>query len=284
MKPIAPATLLSRFSLPKMDCPSEEQLVRLALEALPAVQGLEVDLRARTITVSHGGEVAAAAVLDALAPLGLGAALLESAELLDSTPPLDAAGVAAAATPRPTAQDESRVLWQLLTINATMFAIELTVGWLADSAGLLADSLDMGADAAVYGIGLFAVGRGAREKRRAARISGVAESALAVGALGEVIRRAIFGSDPASWTMMAMATVALVANLACVALLHRHRHGGVHMQASWIFSTNDALANLGVIVAGGLVALTGSTLPDLVIGAIIAALVLRGAMRILRLP
>ncbi|HNG80466.1 MAG TPA: sodium:proton antiporter, partial [Burkholderiaceae bacterium] len=54
--------------------------------------------------------------------------------------------------------------------------------------------------------------------------------------------------------------------------------------ASWIFSTNDALANLGVMLAGALVAWTGSPLPDLLIGLAIALLVANGARRILRLP
>ena len=80
-----------------------------------------------------------------------------------------------------------------------------------------------------------------------------------------------------------LATIALVANLACVALLARHRKGGVHLKASWIFSTNDALANVGVIVAGLLVLGTGSAIPDLVVGAAVGLLVLSGAVRILRL-
>jgi Co/Zn/Cd efflux system component len=66
-------------------------------------------------------------------------------------------------------------------------------------------------------------------------------------------------------------------------LLAKHRDGGAHMKASWIFSTNDVLANLGVIVAGALVAWTGSNVPDLVIGTLIGLLVLNGARRILSL-
>lgn len=43
------------------------------------------------------------------------------------------------------------------------------------------------------------------------------------------------------------------------------------------------IANAGVIVAGVLVAWTGSSYPDLVIGAVIALIVLSGARRILNL-
>jgi Co/Zn/Cd efflux system component len=66
-------------------------------------------------------------------------------------------------------------------------------------------------------------------------------------------------------------------------LIAKHRGGGAHMKAAWIRSNNDVLANLGVIVAGVLVAGSGSRYPELVVGAIIAAIVLSGAIRILRL-
>ena len=48
-------------------------------------------------------------------------------------------------------KSERKVLYILLSINAFMFAVEIVLGWLAQSSGLIADSLDMGADAVVYG-------------------------------------------------------------------------------------------------------------------------------------
>jgi Co/Zn/Cd efflux system component len=54
------------------------------------------------------------------------------------------------------------------------------------------------------------------------------------------------------------------------------------MRASWIFSTTDVQANLGVILAGLLVAWTGSPLPDLLIGLLVSGIVVRGGIRILR--
>ncbi|MCD1594441.1 sodium:proton antiporter, partial [Thalassospira xiamenensis] len=52
-------------------------------------------------------------------------------------------------------------------------------------------------------------------------------------------------------------------------------------KASWIFSANDVVINLGVITAGVLVAWTGSNYPDLIIGTIAGVIVLNGAKRIL---
>ncbi|EPC9085900.1 hypothetical protein ACR3ND_004442 [Escherichia coli] len=62
-----------------------------------------------------------------------------------------------------------------------------------------------------------------------------------------------------------------------------NREGGAHMKASWIFSANDVVINLGVITAGALVAWTGSNYPDLIIGTIAGGIVLNGARRILAL-
>jgi Co/Zn/Cd efflux system component len=186
-------------------------------------------------------------------------------------------GCAAAA-----AQAEAKTLRWLLAINAVMFCVEIVAGWLAQSTGLIADSLDMFADAAVYGLALYAVGHAGRQLR-AARLSGWLQLFLALGVLGEVLRRWLTGSAPEPLPMMGIALLALVANVTCMAMLAKHRDGGAHMKASWIFSTNDVLANLGVILAGALVAWSGSNVPDLVIGALIGLLVLNGARRILSL-
>ncbi|HEN21212.1 MAG TPA: cation transporter, partial [Desulfobacteraceae bacterium] len=61
-----------------------------------------------------------------------------------------------------------------------------------------------------------------------------------------------------------------------------HRDSGVHMRASLIFSANDVIANIGVILSGVLVWALGSRYPDLVIGFMIAAVVLRGGLKILK--
>ena len=176
---------------------------------------------------------------------------------------------------------EKRTLLILLCLNATMFVVEITLGWLAESTGLIADSLDMLADASVYGISLYAVGQVAQRKSSAARVSGVLQIALGVGVFLEVVRRILFGSEPESFLIIAVGALALIVNLYCLALISRHREGGIHMRASWIFSTNDVIANVGVIISGALVWLSGNRYPDLIIGAIIAFVVIRGGFKIL---
>lgn len=178
-------------------------------------------------------------------------------------------------------REERRTLRILLAVNATMFVLEAGAGLLARSAALLADSLDMFADAAVYGVSLWAVGRAAARKVSAARLSGILQVGLALLVLAETLRRTLAGSEPRSTLMMAVGLVALAANALCLALLWKHRQGEVHMRASFIFSANDVVANLAVVLAGLLVGLTGSPLPDLLTGLGIGALVLSGGARIL---
>lgn len=259
----------SVYDVPKMDCPSEERMIRLALDDVPAVRGITCDLEGRVVRVQHDGDLDM--ITSRLAALGLGATYRETI------------ATTADPAPAPDSATEARTLRLLLAINAVMFVGEMAAAWFARSAGLLADSLDMFADAAVYGLALYAVGRSARAKVRTAHAAGWLQAALAIGAMLEVVRRFVRGSEPEPPLMIAVAAVALVANVACLWLVSRHREGGAHMRASVIFSANDVIANAGVIAAGVLVALTGSRYPDLVVGAAIAVVVLLGARRILRL-
>lgn len=178
---------------------------------------------------------------------------------------------------------EASTLRWLLAINAVMFVAEMAAGIWAESTGLIGDSLDMFADAAVYGLALYAVRFGVKMQLCAARVAGVLQLILALGVLAEVVRRFVFGSDPQSAMMMGVAFIALIANVSCLLLIFKYRKGGAHMKASWIFSANDVIINLGVIGAGALVAWTGSPYPDLVIGIIVSLIVLNGARRILSL-
>jgi len=179
-------------------------------------------------------------------------------------------------------RQQQSVLIILLLINAGMFLIEGVLGVLSESTALIADSLDMLADATVYGIGLYAVGRAPLAKIHAARLSGIFQIMLGLMVLMDVLRRFIVGSEPDSLFMMLVGLAALVANMVCLMLIARHRDGEVHMRASWIFSKNDVIANLGIIVAGVLVYLFGSRLPDLLIGAAVSVLVIRGGLHIIQ--
>lgn len=179
-----------------------------------------------------------------------------------------------------TNDEQRQTLRLVLAINAVMFVAELVAGLLADSTGLIADSLDMLADASVYAISLFAVGRAANVRSTAATISGVLQMTLGAVVMIEAVRRFYGEAEPIGGTMIGIGFVALVANAVCLRLLWKHRGGDVNFRASFIFSTNDVIANIGVIVSGALVLWTGSQFPDLAIGMLISLVVFRGGVKI----
>lgn len=257
------------YNVPQMDCAAEEQLVRMKLGDRAEVQRLAFNLPARTVVVTHTGD--SAAIYQAMQDLNLGAALV-GREQVDELEP-DASD-----------EQQRKLLIIVLLINATLFVVELTTGFIARSLGLVADSLDMLADALVYGLSLYAVGKAVVQKQRVARMSGYFQFGLAAFGLVEVLRRFFgAGEEPNVTLMITMSLLAFAGNVAALVVLHRARSRDVHMQASWIFTSNDVLVNVGVIVAGVLVFLTSSQLPDLVIGAVIFGIVASGALRILRL-
>jgi len=181
-----------------------------------------------------------------------------------------------------TNKEQKNVLVRLLAINAVLFMVEIILGWYAQSTGLIADSFDMLADALVYAIGLYAIGKSLQIKARAALISGWFQAGLGLLILVDIVRRLFVGSEPASVFMMGVGVVALFANIYCLLLIEKHRHGEVHMRASWLFTKNDVIANVGVIIGGLLVWMLDARWPDLLIGSFIAMVIFNGARQIIR--
>ena len=179
-------------------------------------------------------------------------------------------------------QRERNLLWLVLSLNAIMFVVEFIAGWIADSSGLLADSLDMLADAAVYALSLYAVGRSLRHKARAALLNGGLQLALGVLILVDIGKRIWLGSEPQADIMSSIALLALLVNTLCFGVLYQFRRGDINLRASWICSRNDMLANVGVLVAAGLVSWLHSPWPDWLIGGVIALIVIQSASAIIR--
>ena len=177
---------------------------------------------------------------------------------------------------------ERQILQVALALNAAMFVVGLTAGLVADSLGLVADSLDMLADAGAYGLSLAAVGRPPQFKNRVARVSGVLLLCLGAGILVDAIRRAMVGSDPDSGIIIATAAVSLIVNAYVIRTLRRFRTGEVHLRAAWLFTRADVVANIGGIMAGVVVFLTGNSLADIVAGVAIGCYVMLEARQILR--
>lgn len=179
-------------------------------------------------------------------------------------------------------QQQRHTLLLVLVLNALLFVGLGAGGILADSSALLANAVDNGADSVVYLISFLAVGRALSWKRGAARLSGVLLLLFAAGVVIDVGRRWYFGAEPVGWTMMGLALVAAIVNLICLMLLNRVTSDDVNMEAAETFSFNDFAANGGILVAGGLVLWLDQAWPDLVVGLLVAALAIKGGVKILR--
>ena len=258
----------TNFKITQMDCPSEENLIRMKLQDLDNVLGLDFDLTDRTLIVTHKGDYQL--INDKLSSLKLGSQFIES-KSIESYEAVDDS-------------KQRKVLWAVLAINFAFFIIEMSIGIISKSMGLVADSLDMLADSFVYGLSLFAVGAAIARKKKVALISGYFQITLAVIGFVEVVRRFVgIEQMPDFKAMIGISALALIANTISLVLLQRTKSKDAHMQASIIFSSNDIIINAGVIVAGLLVWALGNGMPDLIIGTIVFFIVIRGAIRILKL-
>ncbi|WP_266204154.1 cation transporter [Pontibacter kalidii] len=256
------------FEIPKMDCPSEENLIRMKLDGILEIKNLEFDLSNRKLTVYHTDKLEQ--IENSILELNLGGKRLQT-EQSDKSEFEEQA-------------NQRKLLWIVLAINFAFFIVEIIFGLISKSMGLVADSLDMLADSLVYGISLFAVGGTLARKKKTAKTAGYFQLTLAVIGFMEVVRRFIGAEKlPDFSTMIIVSILALTANVICLYLLQKSKSKEAHMQASMIFTSNDVIINAGVILAGLLVMWLGSGLPDLVIGAIVFVIVIQGAMRILKL-
>ncbi len=251
-----------------MDCPSEESMIRMKLDGEQFAK-LDFDIPNRNLYVYHEGEIGS--MYQAVNDLNLGASLVSTEESELTFINEDHS-------------KEKKLLWTVLLINFSLFVLEIITGFFSGSMGLVADSLDMLADAIVYSLSIYAVGHIASKKKRVAKISGYFQMALALFGIIEVIRRFLgFEEVPVFQTMIVISLFALIGNAVSLYLLQKSKSKEAHMQASMIFTSNDVIVNIGVIIAGILVYFTNSKFPDLIIGSVVFFLVAKGAVRILKL-
>ncbi len=257
------------FYIRDMDCAAEEQMVRMALADNAAVNRLDFDLENRRLTILHSGGLDG--IKAAVDSLRFGAEIIAMEAFTGEVAAEDSTA-------------DKKLLWTVLLINFSVFAVEIVAGLIAHSMGLVADSLDELADALVYALSIYAINGTLSVKKRIARSSGVLQLALALWGFFEIVRR-FTGNEPTPnfIVMIALSCVALAGNAASLYFLRKSKTQEVHIKATQIFTSNDVIVNIGVIAAAVLVAVLHNKFPDLLIGAIVFAIVLRGAVKIFKL-
>ncbi len=176
-----------------------------------------------------------------------------------------------------------RALWIVVILNVGFGVIELFGGFLADSQALKADSLDFLGDGSITFVGLLALAWAASTRAKVALTQGIFLALLGLWVLGMAAWRAMNAVPPEAELMGGIGIAALAVNVTAALVLARFREGGdAQARAIWLFSRNDAINNVAVIIAAGLVYWLQSAWPDLVVAAAIAVVFLHSAWEIIR--
>ena len=175
-----------------------------------------------------------------------------------------------------------KALWMVASMNLGFGVAEIIGGFIANSQALKADALDFLGDGSITFIALLALAWTAPARARVALVQGIFLAALGLGVIGMALWRAVNAEPPEAELMGGIGAVALVINVAAALILSRFREGDANVRAVWLFSRNDALANVAVIVAAILVAWTSSAWPDLIVAGCIAILFIHSSTEIIR--
>lgn len=256
-----------RYRVTGMDCAHCAAKVSTAARSVAGVRDAQVSIASQIMTLQLDDPQAAAPEIErAVTALGYKLDRIE-----DESEAAPSAHVAPA---------YRRALWIVVILNLGYGLVEIIGGLLAGSQAVEADALDFLGDGAISLLGLVAIRWGLRARAKAALLQGVFLGLLGMGVLATTAYRVFVQHAPAAGLMGALGLIALAVNVAAAVVLIPHREGDANVRAVWLFSRNDAIGNLAVVIAAGLVAWTGSVWPDLIVAAGIAGLFLHSAWSI----
>ena len=175
-----------------------------------------------------------------------------------------------------------RALWIVVLLNVGYGIVEMVGGFLADSQALKADALDFLGDGLITLLGLLAITWSLKWRANSALIQGIFLAAMGISVLAYTIYRTQVLNTPEAVVMGVFGIVALLINIIAVVVLIPHRKGDANVRAVWLFSRNDALGNILVVVAAGFVFWTNTSWPDLIAAGIIASLFLQSSWSIIK--
>lgn len=261
-----------RYRVTGMDCSSCAAKIEGAARKVAGVQDARVSIASQEMTLRLDENAAALPEVErTVTGLGYKLARLDADDDDDKTPDLSHV------TPA-----YKRALWIVVLLNAGYGAVEIVGGFIAGSQALKADALDFLGDGLISFLGLIAVGWGLAARAKAALLQGIFLGLLGMGVLIATAYRVLVVHQPEAELMGILGLIALGVNIAAAVVLIPHRHGDANVRAVWLFSRNDAIGNIAVVIAALAVAATQTPWPDLVVAVIIAGLFLQSSFSIIR--
>lgn len=177
---------------------------------------------------------------------------------------------------------QKNTLMKVLWINAVMFLVIIIAAFYGNSTALLSDGLDNLGDALTYGLSLYVVTQNVQAKARVALFKGSLIFLAAAAVIGQIIWKLINPVLPSYEVMSIFSLAGLAANGACLWLLWQHRAEDINMSSVYECSRNDIASNSSVLIAAAGVWLFHSGWPDIVVASLLAALLLRSSIRVVR--
>lgn len=266
-----------RYRVTGMDCPSCASKIEKTVRAL-GVEDVNVSIASQIMTL-HLDEPAAQTpgVERAVTDIGYRLDRLDDSGAMSDDCADDILGDKSHLAPA-----YKNALWIVVVLNVGYGVIELIGGFLAESQSLKADALDFLGDGLITFMGVLAIGWSILWRARSALIQGIFLGILGLGVLGNTTYRVLVQNLPDAELMGLIAFVALIVNVVSALVLAQHRTGDSNVRAVWLFSRNDAIGNVVVIVSAGLVALMNTPWPDLVAAFGIAGLFLHSSWIIIK--
>jgi cobalt-zinc-cadmium efflux system protein len=187
---------------------------------------------------------------------------------------------------------DTRRMAAALVLTCIIAVVEAVGGWLTGSLALLSDAGHMWTDVSALGLALLAAswaGRPANRKRTygyvrleilSALVNGVLLLAITIFIVIEAVERLQRPTPVLLGPMALVAAIGLGANLLAMSFL-RSGHS-LNTRSAFLHVLGDALASVGVLLAAGVMALTGWHGVDPLISIGISAIIVVGGWRLLR--
>lgn len=261
-----------RYRVTGMDCTDCVAKIEKTARKVPGIDSVRVSLTSQVMTLQLADGMEPLSTVEE-AVTGLGYQLDPLADGSSDAAPVEAPHLTSA---------YRRALWIVILLNVGYGLIEIVGGFLADSQALKADALDFVGDGLISFLGLLALSWRPIWRARSALIQGVFLGVLGIYVFGMTVYRVFVQGTPEAELMGIFGIIAFAVNVGAALVLMPHRTGDANMRAVWLFSRNDAIGNLAVVLAAGLVFVTESPWPDLVVAFVIAGLFLHSALSIVK--
>jgi len=191
------------------------------------------------------------------------------------------------------ADNERRVLWALV-LTAGFMGAEVAGGLISGSLALLADAAHMLTDAAALALAWFAfrIARRPADAKRsygyhrgqvlAAFVNGAVLIAIVFWIFFEAVQRLRDPLPVQGWTMLSVAALGLVVNIAAFLILHGGDRQNLNLRGAAAHVLGDLLGSVAAIIGALVILWTGWTPIDPILSLLVGLLVLRSAWLIVR--